>query len=78
MTKKITPHTFRHTFATLLLEKDVDIKYIQTLLGHSSIVTTQIYTHVNLNKQKEILLNKHPRNELRLKPSVNTKAENDK
>lgn len=60
--KKITPHTFRHTFATLLLESDVDIKYIQALLGHSSIVTTQIYTHVNLNKQKEILLQKHPRN----------------
>ena len=44
--KHVTPHTFRHTFATLLLEEDVDIKYIQHLLGHSSIVTTQIYTHV--------------------------------
>lgn len=62
ITKHITPHTFRHTFATLLLESDVDIKYIQTLLGHSSIVTTQIYTHVNLNKQKKILVQKHPRN----------------
>lgn len=66
LTKKITPHTFRHTFATLLLERGVDIKYIQTLLGHSSIITTQIYTHVNLNMQKVILLNKHPRNELRI------------
>lgn len=62
LAKHITPHTFRHTFATLLLESDVDIKYIQTLLGHSSIVTTQIYTHVNLNKQKKILVQKHPRN----------------
>lgn len=61
ISKHITPHTFRHTFATLLLEEDVDIKYIQHLLGHSSIVTTQIYTHVNLFKQKQILLNKHPR-----------------
>ena len=52
--KKITPRTFRHTFATLLLEEDVDIKYIQNLLGHSSITTTQIYTHVNMNKQKKI------------------------
>lgn len=59
--KHITPHVFRHTFATLLLEKDVDIKYIQTLLGHSSIMTTQRYTHVNREKQKQILQEKHPR-----------------
>lgn len=59
--KKVTPHTFRHTFATLLLEEDVDIKYIQNLLGHSSISTTQIYTHVNTAKQKNILSLKHPR-----------------
>ncbi|MBI3510932.1 MAG: tyrosine-type recombinase/integrase [Bacteroidetes bacterium] len=59
--KHITPHTFRHSFATLLLEQDVDIKYIQQFLGHSSINTTQIYTHVNANKQKEILSVKHPR-----------------
>lgn len=59
--KHITPHTFRHTFATLLLEEDVDIKYIQQMLGHSSIMTTQIYTHVNIEKQKEILSTKHPR-----------------
>ena len=59
--KHVTPHTFRHTFATLLLEEDVDIKYIQHLLGHSSIVTTQIYTHVNLHKQRQILSDKHPR-----------------
>lgn len=57
----ITPHVFRHSFATLLLEKDVDIKYIQSMLGHSSIATTQIYTHVNRQKQKQILKNKHPR-----------------
>lgn len=59
--KHITPHTFRHSFATLLLEQDVDIKYIQQFLGHSSINTTQIYTHVNANKQKEIMETKHPR-----------------
>lgn len=59
--KHITPHTFRHTFATLLLEEDVDVRYIQNLLGHSSIATTQIYTHVNMNKQRQILQTKHPR-----------------
>lgn len=61
ITRRITPHTFRHSFATLLLERDVDIKYIQTMLGHSSILTTQIYTHVNRAKQRKILFAKHPR-----------------
>lgn len=59
--QKVTPHTFRHSFATLLLENDVDIKYIQAMLGHSSIVTTQIYTQVNRQKQRQILTDKHPR-----------------
>lgn len=66
LTKHITPHTFRHTFATLLLEEDVDIKYIQNMLGHSSIAITQIYTHVNVSKQKKILATKHPRRKLRM------------
>ncbi|MCT4648480.1 MAG: tyrosine-type recombinase/integrase [Carboxylicivirga sp.] len=62
--KNVTPHIFRHSFATLLLEQDVDIRYIQNILGHSSINTTQIYTHVNNKKKFEILTQKHPRNNL--------------
>ena len=62
----ITPHMFRHSFATLLLEEDVDIRYIQQMLGHSSITTTQIYTHTSINKQKSILAIKHPRNNLNI------------
>lgn len=62
ITQHITPHMFRHSFATLLLEQDVDIRYIQRMLGHSSISTTEIYTHVSNAKQKDILIHKHPRN----------------
>lgn len=62
----ITPHMFRHAFATLLLEEDVDIRYIQKMLGHASIVTTQIYTSVASEKQKEILQTKHPRNKMQI------------
>lgn len=62
----ITPHMFRHTFATCLLEADVDIRYIQEMLGHSSINITEIYTHVALSKQRDILATKHPRKDLKV------------
>lgn len=62
----ITPHMFRHTFATSLLESDVDIRYIQEMLGHSSITITEIYTHVATAKQRDILRTKHPRNHFKI------------
>ena len=66
ISQHITPHMFRHSFATLLLEEDVDIRYIQQMLGHSSITTTQIYTYTSLSKQKKILATKHPRNKFEI------------
>lgn len=63
----ITPHMFRHSFATYLMEEDVNIRYIQKMLGHSSITTTQIYTYVSTEKEKEILRTKHPRNKMQLR-----------
>lgn len=62
----ITPHMFRHTFATQLLEEGVDIRYIQSFLGHSSISTTQIYTQVTNKQKMAILSTKHPRNRMSL------------
>lgn len=62
----ITPHMFRHTFATSLLDADVDIRYIQELLGHSSINVTEIYTHVTTAKQRDILRTKHPRRDFHI------------
>lgn len=57
----ITPHVFRHTVATMLLEQGVDLRFIQNFLGHSSIVTTTIYTHVNDKSQRDVLSQRHPR-----------------
>ncbi len=61
----ITPHMFRHSFATYLVNQDVDIRCIQEILGHSSIKTTEIYTHVNMTKQRSVLELKNPRKLLR-------------
>ena len=62
----ITPHSFRHSFATLLLEEGVDIRYIQDFLGHSSISTTQIYLRVTDARKRAILGTMHPREKMSL------------
>lgn len=61
LSRRVTPHMFRHSIATYLLEEGVDIRYVQRLLGHRSIVTTEIYTHVADAALKSRVIEKHPR-----------------
>ena len=60
--KTISPHTFRHSFATHLLEGGANLRAIQEMLGHESITTTEIYTHLDQRYLKEAILSFHPRN----------------
>ena len=64
--RNITPHMFRHSFATYLIEEGADISCVQQILGHSSIKTTQIYVHVAAAKQAELLKELHPRGRMRI------------
>ena len=60
--KEISPHTFRHSFATHLIEGGADLRVVQEMLGHESILTTEIYTHIDSSTWQAAILEHHPRN----------------
>jgi integrase/recombinase XerD len=68
ITKKVSPHTFRHTMATHMLKNDADIRHIQAILGHASLTTTEIYTHLEIEDLKEAVRRAHPRGQRRSRP----------
>jgi integrase/recombinase XerD len=66
VSKKISPHTFRHSFATHLMQNGADLRFIQEMLGHSSITTTQVYTHLKTEELRDVILTFHPRNKTKI------------
>ena len=67
--KNISPHTLRHSYATHLLEGGANLRAIQMMLGHKSILTTEIYTHIDVTFLRQDVIDNHPRNRVQTKPT---------
>ena len=73
--KHVAPHTIRHSMATHMLRNKADLRYIQAILGHASLKSTQLYTHVNMEDLKEVMRSAHPHGKRKPRESVDSRSQ---